>query len=208
MSKVVVLLSGGLDSTTVLARAVSAGHEVDALSVYYGQRHHRELFAARHVAEAWGVAHTVVNVDLHQWGGSALTDFDVPVPTEAADGIPVTYVPARNTVLLALAMSYAEAIGATEIHIGVSSVDYSGYPDCRPEYIEAFNAMATLATKNPVRIVAPLVTMSKADTIRLGRSLGVDYTMTHSCYQPTATGPCGQCDSCRIRDAAFAEVGP
>lgn len=204
--KAVVLFSGGLDSTTVLAMAKRAGRDVHALTVYYGQRHHREIQAAKRIAEEWDVPHVVVNVDMHQWGGSALTDFDIPVPTTETDGIPPTYVPARNTVFLALAMSYAEAIGAEEIYIGVSSVDYSGYPDCRPEFIEAFNRMAALATKNPVVILAPLVHYSKAATIGIGRQLGVDYSMTHSCYQPIGNTLCGVCDSCRIRAAAFAEV--
>lgn len=204
--KAVVLFSGGLDSTTVLALVKSKGYSVHALTIAYGQRHGVEIQAAQRIAFQMGVRHQLSYVNIGAWGGSALTDPNIDVPTEPADGVPATYVPARNSVLLAMAMSYAEAIGAEDIFIGVSSVDYSGYPDCRPEYIRAFNAMAAIATKGAMRIHAPLVEMSKADTIRLGRELGVDYALTHSCYQPIDSAACGVCDSCRIRVAAFAEV--
>lgn len=208
--KAVVLLSGGLDSTTVLAQATADGYECHALTVAYGQRHAVEIAAARKVAGMMGASHRVANVAM-DWGGSALTDHEIAVPTEPTDGIPITYVPARNTVFLALALSYAEAIGARDIFIGVSSVDYSGYPDCRPVFIGTFELLADVATKAGVEgqtwcIHAPLLHLSKADTIRLGRRLGVDYDQTLSCYQPTGTLPCGVCDSCRIRAAAFLEV--
>lgn len=205
--KAVVLFSGGLDSTTVLALAKSQGYDVHALTVNYGQRHNTEVLAAQRIAFDMGVTHVISHVGLRAWGGSALTDDDIEVPEEETEGIPATYVPARNTVLLAMGLSYAEAIGAHKLFIGVSSVDFSGYPDCRSAFIEAFNRVATVGLREVIGIEAPLVHMSKADTIRLGRSLGVDYGRTWSCYQPTKKGlPCGKCDSCRIRAAAFAEV--
>lgn len=215
----IVLLSGGLDSATVLARAVSDGFAVHALSFDYGQRHAAELEAAAAVARAGGaVRHLVVPIDLRAFGGSALTG-DIPVPkgrkdAEIAAGIPVTYVPARNTIFLSLALGYAEVAAAADIFIGVNARDYSGYPDCRPEFISAFQAMANLATKGavegtlPVRIHAPLMMLGKAEIIRLGMRLGVDYGLTRSCYDPDPKGrACGACDSCRLRLRGFAEAG-
>lgn len=215
----VVLLSGGLDSATVAAIAHAEGYRVHALSVDYGQRHHFELAAARRVAQAIGVEqHVVAQVGLDQFGGSALTD-DVDVPldrddTQIAQGIPVTYVPARNTVLLALALGYAEVVGAADLFIGVNAVDYSGYPDCRPEFIAAFEKLAMLATKAGVenrlcfRVHTPLIYMTKGEIIRCGMQLGVDYGLTHSCYQPGSSGlACGRCDACRLRLKGFAEAG-
>ena len=210
--KAVVLLSGGLDSATVLAIARAEGFECHALAVDYGQRHGSELEAARRVAAAAGVPLKVVGVDLRAIGGSALTD-DIEVPTESAAGIPVTYVPARNTVLLALALGYAEVLGAGTIFIGVNAVDYSGYPDCRPEFIQAFETLAGLATKagvegEPVRVHTPLIGLSKAGIIRRGTELGVDYAKTVSCYRADEQGrACGACDSCRIRRAGFEAAG-
>lgn len=212
--RAVVLLSGGLDSTTVLAMALADGFEVHALTVVYGQRHRVEIDAARRVAQALGVTeHRIAEVDLRLWGGSALTD-DLDVPKGGLEpGIPVTYVPARNTVFLSLALANAEAIGARDLFIGVNAVDYSGYPDCRPEFIQAFEALANLATKagvegDPIRIHAPILMMTKAEIIRRGLDLGLDYGLTHSCYDPSESGrACGACDSCRIRQAAFAELG-
>lgn len=210
--KAVVLFSGGLDSTTVLALAKSKGFDVHALTVNYGQRHNVEVLAAQHITFEMGVDHVITHAGLRAWGGSALTDDDIEVPTSDTDGIPATYVPARNTVLLGLALSYAEAIGARDIFIGVSSVDYSGYPDCRESFIGTFELLANVATKAGIEgkqwhIHAPLLHLSKADTIKLGLSLGVDYEQTWSCYQPTKQGlACERCDSCRIRAAAFAEV--
>lgn len=211
--KAVVLLSGGLDSATVAAQALADGFDLYPLHVNYGQRHGlAEGRAAIMVATAMGLPFPkTISCPLTAWGGSALTDPAIDVPIEPTDGIPVTYVPARNTVLLALALSYAEALGARDVFIGVSSVDYSGYPDCRQAFIDNFELLADVATKAGVegerwRIHAPLVHLSKTDTIRLGLSLGVDYDLTHSCYQPTAAGPCGVCDSCRIRDTAFKEI--
>ena len=214
-ARAVVLLSGGLDSATTLAVARNAGFECFALSVDYGQRHAAELEAARRVAHALGaVEHRIVAVDLSQFGGSALTDRAIAVPTAGIQaGIPVTYVPARNTVLLALALAWAEVLGARDIHIGVNAVDYSGYPDCRPEYIRAFQEMANLATKAGVEraevtINAPLIQLPKADIIRLGLSLGVDYSLTVSCYQADGQGrACGECDACRLRRAGFDSAG-
>lgn len=211
----IVLLSGGLDSATVLAIARSRGYACHALSFDYGQRHHAELVAARRIARALGAAeHRVLTIDLAQFGGSALTDPALAVPTGGIEaGIPVTYVPARNTVMLALALAWAEVIGARGIFIGVNAVDYSGYPDCRPAYIEAFEAMANLATKAAVEgarltIHAPLIDMTKAEIIRAGLDLGVDYSLAVSCYQADAAGrACGLCDSCRLRRAGFAEAG-
>jgi 7-cyano-7-deazaguanine synthase len=215
----VVLLSGGLDSTTALAIARSEGYEPFALSFDYGQRHQIELEAARRVAAAMGVgAHIVAKIDLREFGGSALTA-DTPVPkgrtVEAmGDGIPITYVPARNTIFLSFALAWAETLEASHIFIGVNALDYSGYPDCRPEYIAAFEAMANLATKagvegkSRVQIHTPLISMSKAEIIERGCELGVDYGLTHSCYDPDAAGtPCGGCDSCLLRAKGFAEAG-
>ncbi|HZM90100.1 MAG TPA: 7-cyano-7-deazaguanine synthase QueC [Blastocatellia bacterium] len=217
--KAVVLLSGGLDSTTTLAIARAAGFELYAMSFDYGQRHSLELESARRVAKSMQVEkHLVAAFDLRAIGGSALTD-QIEVPKERraeeiASGVPVTYVPARNTIFLSFALAWAEVLGAKDIFIGVNALDYSGYPDCRPEYIEAFEKMATLATKAgvegrmPLKIHAPLITMSKAEIIRTGLKLGVDYSMTHSCYDPTAGGiACGACDSCRLRLKGFAEAG-
>jgi 7-cyano-7-deazaguanine synthase len=212
--RAVVLLSGGLDSATVLAMARARGLECYALSVSYGQRHQAELNAAARVARALGAhEHRIMHVDLARIGGSALTDRSIDVPTTPSAGIPVTYVPARNTIMLSLALAWAEVAGATEIHIGVNAVDYSGYPDCRPEYVAAFETMARLATKagvegGPLAIRAPLVNLSKADIIREGLRLGVDYAMTVSCYQADSAGKaCGVCDSCRLRREGFAAAG-
>jgi 7-cyano-7-deazaguanine synthase len=212
--RAIVLLSGGLDSSTVLAMARARGFECHALSVHYGQRHSAELHAARQIAGALGARdHRVMGVDLAGIGGSALTDPGMAVPESPAAGIPVTYVPARNTLLLALALGWAEVVGATDIFIGVNAVDYSGYPDCRPEFIEAFESLAQLATKAGVegarfRIQAPLIAMSKAEIIRAGIELGVDFSMTVSCYQAAPDGAaCGKCDSCRLRAAGFAAAG-
>lgn len=212
-------MSGGLDSTTCLAWARREGWECYALSFDYGQRHQSELAAAARVAEALGaVKHMVLKIDLRQIGGSALTDnIDVPKgrgAEEMGHGIPVTYVPARNTVFLSLALAWAEVLEAPAIFIGVNAIDYSGYPDCRPEYIEAFERMANLATRAGVeghtvlKIYTPLVRLSKAEIVRLGRELGVDYSLTHSCYDPGPDGrPCGACDSCLLRAKGFAEAG-
>lgn len=211
----VVLLSGGLDSATMVAMARAEGYRVYALSFRYGQRHAIEIEAARRIARAAGVEkHVIAEIDLRIFGGSALTsDVAVPKQRDAAamqSGIPVTYVPARNTIFLAYALAYAEVVDARHIFIGVNAVDYSGYPDCRPEFIHAFRAMANLATKaavegQKVEIHAPLIEMSKAEIIRRGRKLGVDYSQTISCYDPDAQGrACGQCDSCQIRRAGFA----
>jgi 7-cyano-7-deazaguanine synthase len=217
MRSCVVLLSGGLDSATCLAIARSEGFHVHALTVVYGQRHSVEVDAARRVSESLGVTdHKLIRVDLNAIGGSALTD-DIDVPKDRDElemqDIPVTYVPARNTVMLALALGFAESIGAQDIFVGVNSVDYSGYPDCRPEFIQAFERLANLATKMGVegrqmRIHAPLISWSKTQIIEEGLKLGVDYGLTHSCYDPTPDGkPCGRCDSCLIRTRAFASLG-
>jgi 7-cyano-7-deazaguanine synthase len=215
----VVLLSGGLDSATTAAIAKSEGFRVHALSFSYGQRHSFELEAARRVAESLGVAeHRVATIDLRVFGGSALTD-DIEVPKgrdseEMAHGIPVTYVPARNTIFLSFALAWAEVLGASDIFIGVNALDYSGYPDCRPEFIRAFEQMANLATKAGVegrqrlKIHAPLMHLTKAEIIRRGMELGVDYGLTSSCYDPSPDGkPCGQCDSCFLRRKGFQENG-
>lgn len=214
MTRAVVLLSGGLDSATALAVARAAGHECHALSVDYGQRHAAELLAAERVARRAGAAgHRVVHLDMGQFGGSALTDARIAVPESPIDGIPVTYVPARNTVMLALALGWAEVLDAEAIYVGVNAVDYSGYPDCRPEFIEAFQGLANLATKRavegrPIRIEAPLMHLGKAEIVALGCRLGVDYALTVSCYQADAAGrACGRCDACRFRAAGFAEAG-
>jgi 7-cyano-7-deazaguanine synthase len=214
--KAVVLLSGGLDSYTAAAIAHSEGYEIYALTIAYGQRHAVEIQAAKRVAHALGVvAHRVISIDLASFGGSALVgDGSVPKDRELDDpSIPVTYVPARNTVFLALALAWAETVGAWNIFLGVNALDYSGYPDCRPEFIEAFERVANLATKAGVegarfKIHVPLVTFSKAEIIRAGTRLGLDYSLTHSCYDPGLDGtPCGRCDSCRLRAKGFEEAG-
>lgn len=213
--RAVVLLSGGLDSATALAIARSRGHEPYALSVAYGQRHAAELDAARRVARAFRARrHLVIDVNLESVGGSALTDRRRAVPERPTRGIPATYVPARNTLLLALALGWAEALGARDIYIGVNAVDYSGYPDCRPEFIRAFQQLSRLATRAGVesgrgfRIHAPLIRWSKARIIRRGTRLGVDYALTVSCYQADARGrACGRCDSCRLRREGFRAAG-
>jgi len=210
--KAVVLISGGLDSATVLAMAKAQGFSCYALSFNYNQRSISELEAARLVAAA-AVQHRVLDIDLSVFGGSALTDTDIDVPQEALEGIPVTYVPARNTVFLSLGLAWAEVLEARDIFIGVNAVDYSGYPDCRPEYIEAFESMANLATKAGVEghhlsIHTPLIDLTKAQIIKQGNALGVDYRPTVSCYQADHLGQaCGKCDSCRIRRAGFLEAG-
>lgn len=211
----VVLLSGGLDSATCLAIAKNAGFSCHCLSVDYGQRHAAELAAAARVAAALGaVEHRVVHLDMAQFGGSALTDPAIAVPTGGlASGIPVTYVPARNTIMLALALGWAEILGAQDIYVGVNAVDYSGYPDCRPAFIAAFEQMANLATKagvegRPLKLHAPLIDLSKADIIRYGKLLGVDYGLTVSCYQADDHGrACGLCDACRLRREGFMAAG-
>lgn len=210
----IVLVSGGLDSATALAVARDEGFHCYALSLDYGQRHRAELQAAARVAEALGVAeHRTMVVDFAGIGGSALTDTRIPVPEQPSQGIPVTYVPARNTVFLALALGWAEVAGAGAIYIGVNAVDYSGYPDCRPEFVTAFQSLARLATKAgvegaPIRIETPLIHLSKAEIIKLGTALGVDYSITVSCYQADEQGlACGVCDSCRLRQAGFELAG-
>jgi 7-cyano-7-deazaguanine synthase len=212
--RAIVLLSGGLDSATVLALARARGFECYALSVHYGQRHSAELEGARRIAASLSVReHRIMGVDLAGIGGSALTDAAVAIPESPGAGIPVTYVPARNTLLLSLALGWAEVVGATDIFVGVNAVDYSGYPDCRPEFIAAFEHLARLATKAGVEgtrflIQAPLIRMSKADIIRTGAELGVDFGMTVSCYQAGPDGAaCAKCDSCRLRAAGFAAAG-
>lgn len=214
MKRAVVLLSGGLDSATVLAMARQQGYECHALSVDYGQRHHAELAAAQRVARTLGAqAHRVINIDLTAFGGSALTDNSIAVPEQESKGIPLTYVPARNTIMLSLALAWAEVLEAQDIFIGVNAVDYSGYPDCRPEYVAAFERMANLATKaavegKPLTLHAPLQHLSKAGIIREGVRLGVDYADTVSCYQADEQGhACGRCDSCRLRREGFAAAG-
>ena len=217
--KAVVLLSGGLDSATVLAIARREGYAPYALSFRYGQRHTVELEATGRVAGALGaVQHVVADIDLRVFGGSALTDDSIAVPhhnsaDELVPNIPVTYVPARNTIFLSFALAWAETLDASDVFIGVSALDYSGYPDCRPEYIQAYEAMANLATKAGVegrqqlKIHTPLIQLSKADTIRRGLELGVDYSLTHSCYDPVDGQACGTCDSCLLRNRGFAELG-
>jgi len=214
MKRAVVLLSGGLDSATVLAMARAQGFESHALSVDYGQRHHAELAAAQRVARELGAAeHRVINIDLTAFGGSALTDASIAVPEQASSGIPLTYVPARNTIMLSLALAWAEVLKAQDIFFGVNAVDYSGYPDCRPEYVAAFERMANLATKaavegKPLTLHAPLLHLSKAEIVRQGAQLGVDYASTVSCYQADEQGrACGRCDSCRLRREGFAAAG-
>lgn len=214
MKNAVVLLSGGLDSATVLAMARAQGYDCYALSVDYGQRHHSELAASQRVSDVLGAReHRVVNIDLTGFGGSALTDNSIAVPQHESAGIPLTYVPARNTIMLSLALAWAEVLHAQDIFIGVNAVDYSGYPDCRPAYIEAFERMANLATQaavegQPLTLHAPLLHLSKAEIIQRGNLLGVDYAMTVSCYQADVQGrACGLCDSCRLRRAGFAAAG-
>jgi 7-cyano-7-deazaguanine synthase len=210
--KAVVLVSGGLDSVTALAMAKASGYDCYALSVDYGQRHHSELDAARRVTDAVGVPLKVLPLDLRAIGGSALTD-DIDVPETETSGIPVTYVPARNTIMLSLALAWAEVLGADDIFIGVNAVDYSGYPDCRPEFIEAYQRMARMATKvgvegGTVTIHTPLIDFTKAQIILKGIELGVDYSLTVSCYQADGEGrACGVCDSCRIRGEGFSTAG-
>lgn len=214
MKRAVVLLSGGLDSATVLAMARKQGFECYALSVDYGQRHHAELAAAQQVAKTLGAReHRVVSIDLTGFGGSALTDSNIAVPEHASSGIPITYVPARNTIMLSLALAWAEVLHAQDIFFGVNAVDYSGYPDCRPEYVAAFEHMANLATQaavegKPLTLHAPLLHLSKAEIIREGVRLGVDYELTVSCYQADEQGrACGRCDSCRLRREGFQSAG-
>ncbi len=219
MSDAVVLLSGGVDSATALAVAVRDGYRCHALSFRYGQRHAVELEAARRVAESLGaVRHTVLAIPLGELGGSALTDASIEVPRDRSqeqmsERIPATYVPARNTIFLAFALAFAEVTASDAIYVGLNAVDYSGYPDCRPEYVEAFRRLAALATRRAVEgrgpsIVAPLINLSKADIIRTGTELGVDYSLTMSCYDPDAEGrACGRCDSCRLRKKGFEEAG-
>jgi 7-cyano-7-deazaguanine synthase len=215
----VLLLSGGLDSTTMLAYAVDLGYDVHAMTFRYGQRHSSEIEAARRVARHYGVRdHVVVDIDLRTFGGSALTA-DIAVPKDRtadamATGIPITYVPARNTIFLSFCLAWAEVLGATDIFIGVNALDYSGYPDCRPEYVAAYERMANLATRGgvegstPLRIQTPLLHLSKREIVELGRSLGVDYSITLSCYDPSPAGEaCGRCDACKLRLKGFAEAG-
>jgi 7-cyano-7-deazaguanine synthase len=219
MTKAVLLLSGGLDSTTLLASAIDQGFDVYAMTFRYGQRHASEIEAARRVAAHFPVRdHVIVDIDLRTFGGSALTS-DVPVPKDRATsemtaGIPITYVPARNTIFLSFALAWAEVLEAGDIFIGVNALDYSGYPDCRPEYVAAYERMANLATRggvegtNPIRIRTPLIGLSKAQIIRLGFELGVDYSITQSCYDPDPSGAaCGHCDACRLRLKGFSEAG-
>lgn len=219
MQKAVLLLSGGLDSTTMLALAVQQGFDVHAMTFRYGQRHSSEIEAARRVARHYGVSdHVVVDIDLRTFGGSALTA-DIAVPKDRTDdaiahGIPVTYVPARNTIFLSFCLAFAEVLGASDIFIGVNAVDYSGYPDCRPEYVQAFQTMANLATRggvegtSPIRIQTPLLDLTKREIVQLGISLGVDYAITLSCYDPSPEGlACGHCDACRLRLRGFSEAG-
>jgi 7-cyano-7-deazaguanine synthase len=215
----VLLLSGGLDSTTMLALAVQQGFDVHAMTFRYGQRHSSEIDAARRVARQYGVKdHVVVDIDLRTFGGSALTaDIDVPKDRSSdaiSHGIPITYVPARNTIFLSFCLAWAEVLGATDIFIGVNALDYSGYPDCRPEYVAAFQAMANLATRggvegtSPMRIQTPLLHLTKREIVQLGISLGVDYSMTLSCYDPSPDGvACGHCDACQLRLKGFSEAG-
>ena len=218
-NKAVLLLSGGLDSTTMLALAVSQGFDVHAMTFRYGQRHSSEIDAARRVARHFGVTdHVIADIDLRTFGGSALTS-DIAVPKDRTDhaiahGIPITYVPARNTIFLSFCLAFAEVLGASDIFIGVNALDYSGYPDCRPEYVAAFETMANLATRGgvegttPIRIQTPLLHLTKREIVELGLSLGVDYSITLSCYDPTPEGTaCGHCDACRLRLRGFSEAG-
>jgi 7-cyano-7-deazaguanine synthase len=216
----VVLLSGGLDSTTVLAHAIAAGYAAHALTFRYGQRHQHEIVAAQRIATTLGAAgHAVLDIDLRAFGGSALTDASIAVPkdrstADLSQGIPVTYVPARNTIFLSFALAYAEVLGASDIFIGVNALDYSGYPDCRPEFIASFEQLANLATaaavegRTRMRIQAPLQQMTKKQIVEFGLTLGVDYSRTISCYDPTADGAaCGHCDACQLRHRGFREAG-
>lgn len=216
--KAIILLSGGLDSATVLAIAKKSGFKAYALSFDYGQRHKMELESAKKIAEEIGVVeHKTAKIDLRIFGGSALTDDEIAVPTQMSDKIPVTYVPARNTIFLSYALAYAEVVGAFDIFVGVNAVDYSGYPDCRPDFITAFEKLANLATaagtegKGQFMIHAPLIQMSKKEIIQAGTKLGVDYSHTHSCYDPIVKNDkihaCGKCDSCQLRLAGFAAAG-
>ena len=212
--RAVILVSGGLDSTTVLAMAQKQGYDCYTLSFDYGQRHRAELLAAEKVSAALGdVEHKVVHLNLDSIGGSALTDSSIAVPEEESEGIPITYVPARNTVFLSIALGWAEVLDAQDIFIGVNAVDYSGYPDCRPQYIASFETMANLATRmgvegQAIRINTPLMDMGKGDIINAGLALGVDYSLTVSCYQATEDGlACGRCDSCRLRSEGFEQAG-
>lgn len=214
MNRAVILLSGGLDSATVLAMARQQGYACYALSVNYGQRHHAELDAAARMAQALGAReHRVIHIDLAAFGGSALTDRGIDVPEHGTTGIPLTYVPARNTIMLSIVLAWAEVLQSQDVFIGVNAVDFSGYPDCRPEYIAAFEKMANLATKTavegkPFTLHAPLMHLSKADIVRLGTELGVDYSLTVSCYQADADGrACGVCDSCKLRRTGFQTAG-
>jgi 7-cyano-7-deazaguanine synthase len=214
MKKAVVLVSGGLDSATVLALARRDGYDCHALSIDYGQRHRVELAAAERVARSLGaIEHKTVVLDLRLFGGSALTDDSIAVPTELESGIPVTYVPARNTIMLSLALAWAEVLGSHDLFIGANAVDYSGYPDCRPEYLRAYEAMANLATRAAVEgarlsVHAPLVNLSKAQIIQAGAAAGVDFSITLSCYQPTDDAlACGLCDACRLRRKGFSDAG-
>jgi len=220
MPEGVVLLSGGLDSTTVLAQALHDGFDVHAMTFRYGQRHASEIDAAKRVASRYAVRdHVIVDIDLRTFGGSALTtDIEVPKDRDLLavdrDGIPITYVPARNTIFLSFALAWAEVLGAADIFIGVNALDYSGYPDCRPEYIAAYERMANLATRggvdgtNPVHIRTPLIDLTKAEIIRKGLDLGVDYSVTRSCYDPDSSGAaCGHCDACQLRLKGFAQAG-
>ena len=214
MKRAVVLLSGGLDSVTALAMAKSEGYECYTLSFNYGQRHESELLASAKLSALHGtVEHKVINIDLRSIGGSALTDNLIDVPEEEQQGIPVTYVPARNTVFLSIALGWAEVLNAHAIYVGVNAVDYSGYPDCRPDFIAAFETLANLATKtgvegNKLSVHAPLINMTKAEIIKRGIELGVDYSQTVSCYQADSDGnACGRCDSCRLRRQGFEQAG-
>ena len=212
-NKAVILLSGGLDSVTALAIAQSQGYECHALSFDYGQRHRAELDAVQRILNQFdNVSHKVIHLDLDQIGGSALTDMDIDVPMSPTSGIPITYVPARNTIFLSLALGWAEVLSADAIFIGVNAVDYSGYPDCRPEYIKAFQLLANLATKQgfegkTIKLETPLIHLSKAEIIKKGVELGIDYSLTVSCYAADPEGrACGQCDSCRLRAAGFIDA--
>ncbi len=220
-SPAVILFSGGLDSTTILALAKQLGYRCYALSVHYGQKHSSELEAAKRIAQSFSVErHEIIHLDLARFGGSALTDQALRVPTEGdpkTAAIPITYVPARNTIMLSMALAWAESLGSIDVFYGANAVDYSGYPDCRPEYVKSFESMANLATKAGVesideqhrfRIHAPIISMSKAQIIQLGQSLGIDYSQTVSCYQANAQGQaCGICESCQLRKAGFKEAG-
>lgn len=214
MKKAVILLSGGIDSTTTLALVKSKGFECYGLSVAYGQRNYPELNAAQQSAKKHGaVEHRVIDVNINDWGGSALTDHTLEIPQEFSSDVPITYVPARNTIMLSIALSWAEVLGAHDIFYGANHIDYSNYPDCRPDYIAAFETMANLATRDgvegrPFKIHAPLLEMNKAEIIQLGTKLGVDYSITVSCYDPDSEGlACGLCDACRFRAKGFAEAG-